>query len=182
MYVVNFNFKTLGIARLHTSTRLSPLPVLRGRFDMPRQYPEAPRLHRATSHDSEVSYEGDDRIISTGRRTKSSHDLSSSQRTNSNMARATNLRVFLGQGLGLRKPKSSQITTAPGHLGAGETETEADEPVSSVFFVYTMGLSTFSSQDTFPLPGFDLHLSLLCHRSPRYSLRHLGFCRSCPPL
>ncbi|KAG9315631.1 hypothetical protein JVU11DRAFT_3273 [Chiua virens] len=36
--------------------------------------------------------------------------------------------AFLGEGLGLRKPKVIQITTSPGQLGAGETETEADEP------------------------------------------------------
>ncbi|KIJ59486.1 hypothetical protein HYDPIDRAFT_100597 [Hydnomerulius pinastri MD-312] len=42
--------------------------------------------------------------------------------------RTTGLRALLGEGLGWRKPKTEQITTAPGQLGAGETETEADEP------------------------------------------------------
>lgn len=95
---------------------------------MPRNYPETQHLKvtTATSRDSDASYEGDDRIY-TARRTKSSHDLRSVQRT-PNTHRTANLRVLLGQGLGLRKPKSAQITTTPGHLGAGETETEADEP------------------------------------------------------
>jgi len=101
---------------------------------MPRYYPETQHLKvtTATSRDSDASYEGDDRIY-TARRTKSSHDLRSVQRA-PGTPRTPNLRVLLGQGLGLRKPKSAQITTTPGHLGAGETETEADEPVSSVFF------------------------------------------------
>ncbi|KAL4080950.1 hypothetical protein J3A83DRAFT_4203577 [Scleroderma citrinum] len=96
---------------------------------MPRQYPQTPQHHKVTtaaSHDSDASYEGDNQIY-TARRTKSSHDLRSVQQTPS-IARTANLRVLLGQGLGLRKPKSAQITTAPGQLGAGETETEADEP------------------------------------------------------
>ncbi|KAI6005355.1 hypothetical protein EDC04DRAFT_2583292 [Pisolithus marmoratus] len=42
--------------------------------------------------------------------------------------RPHNLRVLLGQSLGWRKPKSNQITTAPDQWGAGETETEVDEP------------------------------------------------------
>ena len=58
--------------------------------------------------------------------------------------RATGPSDFIGEGFIWRKPKITQITTAPGRergqavprsavlqLGAGKTETEPDEPVSS---------------------------------------------------
>ena len=47
------------------------------------------------------------------------------------LPRATGLSAFIGEGFIWRKPKITQITTTPGQLCAGKTETEPDEPVSS---------------------------------------------------
>ena len=56
-------------------------------------------------------------------------------------AARTTLSAFLGHASSWRKPKITQITTAPGQLGAGETETEADEPVSTRVTLVTPGSS-----------------------------------------
>ncbi|KAH7885083.1 hypothetical protein F5I97DRAFT_1810335 [Phlebopus sp. FC_14] len=78
------------------------------------------------SHTSDVDNgDDDDHLIYTTRRTRSAHEL---REQAASTTRTTALRVLIGKGVGCRKPKSSQITTAPGQLGAGETETEADEP------------------------------------------------------
>ncbi|KAF9236505.1 hypothetical protein BU15DRAFT_89121 [Melanogaster broomeanus] len=74
----------------------------------------------------------DDSPIYTTRRTRSAHELRGqaavSMRLTADTPRTTGLRALLGEGFGWRKSKIPQITTAPGQLGAGETETEADEP------------------------------------------------------
>lgn len=82
--------------------------------------------------DQELSADDEDttNIIYTARRTRSNQDIY--RHTNMRVAkdsRASGFHAFLSVGLGWRRPKSEQITTAPGQLGAGETETEADEPV-----------------------------------------------------
>lgn len=43
-----------------------------------------------------------------------------------------------GRGSGSSRNKSKMISTTPGRPGAGETETEADEPVSTVHFTWTL--------------------------------------------
>ncbi|KAG0696502.1 hypothetical protein DFH29DRAFT_812922 [Suillus ampliporus] len=85
------------------------------------------------NRDQELSPDDDDEdainIIYTARRTRSNQDIH--RHTSARVAkdpRASGFSAFLSVGLGWRKPKSEQITTAPGQLGAGETETEADEP------------------------------------------------------
>lgn len=68
-------------------------------------------------------------VIYTARRTRSNQDIHRHANTRSAKdSRASGIHAFLSAGLGWRRPKSEQITTAPGQLGAGETETEADEP------------------------------------------------------
>jgi hypothetical protein len=68
-------------------------------------------------------------VIYTARRTRSNQDLHRHTSIRSvKDSRASGFHAFLSVGLGWRRPKSEQITTAPGQLGAGETETEADEP------------------------------------------------------
>ncbi|KAG6332595.1 hypothetical protein ID866_6494 [Astraeus odoratus] len=95
---------------------------------MPRHYPQTPQQRGAAPeyHDSDGSYEDDTRGY-TPQRTRSSQELRPVRQA-PNATRANNFHAFFGQGLGWRRPKSSQITTAPDLLGAGETETEADEP------------------------------------------------------
>jgi len=70
-------------------------------------------------------------VIYTARRTRSHQDFHrpTSPRVTKD-SRTTGINAILSVSLGWRKPKLEQITTAPGQLGAGETETEADEPVS----------------------------------------------------
>ena len=80
-------------------------------------------------HHGRVAYDKDeeeDGLIYT----RSTLELRRQQPDSTRFA-TTALSAFLGQEFGWRKPKVTQITTAPGQLGAGETETEADEPVSS---------------------------------------------------
>lgn len=68
-------------------------------------------------------------VIYTARRTRSNQDIHRHANIRSAKdSRASGIHAFLSAGLGWRRPKSEQITTAPGQLGAGETETEADEP------------------------------------------------------
>ncbi|KAH7919918.1 hypothetical protein BV22DRAFT_1074726 [Leucogyrophana mollusca] len=98
-----------------------------------------PRPHERDFHyeqpaqESHEEEEEEDSVIYTARRTRSAHDLrrQSAARLsrNTNESRSTGLRALFGNGFGWRgKAKTRQITTAPGQLGAGETETEADEP------------------------------------------------------
>lgn len=106
---------------------------------MPRHYPQRPLGREITidCYDSDGSNDEDnqDTPIYTTRRTRSAHELREqtirSMRLTTDTPRTTGLYALLGEGLGWRKPKRAQITTAPGQLGAGETETEADEPVSN---------------------------------------------------
>ncbi|KAG1769067.1 hypothetical protein EV702DRAFT_1142893, partial [Suillus placidus] len=84
------------------------------------------------NRDQELSADDDEdttNVIYTARRTRSNQDIH--RHTNTRVAkdsRASGFHAFLSVGLGWRRPKSEQITTAAGQLGAGETETEADEP------------------------------------------------------
>lgn len=115
---------------------------------MPRHRPHAQVQHEHTSVDrggyGDVGYdeneeedeedEEEDDPIYTTRRTRSALELRGQAAvgpSTPHLPRATGLSTFLGEGFGWRKPKITQITTTPGQLGAGETETEADEPVSS---------------------------------------------------
>lgn len=115
---------------------------------MPRHHPHAQVPHEFTSaahgghgvvgyDEDEEEEEEEDNPIYTTRRTRSLLELRAqatippSTRLATHLPRATGLSTFLGEGFGWRKPKITQITTTPGQLGAGETETEADEPVSS---------------------------------------------------
>lgn len=112
---------------------------------MPRHHSHAqvPHEHRSPDHGGHgaVGYDEDeeeeDNPIYTTRRTRSALELRGqaaigpSTRLAAHLPRATGLSTFLGQGFGWRKPKITQITTVPGQVGAGETETETDEPVSS---------------------------------------------------
>ncbi|KAF8440875.1 hypothetical protein L210DRAFT_2119891 [Boletus edulis BED1] len=89
--------------------------------------------------------EDEDDPIYTTRRTRSALELraqAASTRVAPHLPRATGLSVLLGEGLGWRKPKITQITTAPGQLGAGETETEADEPALYLLFAQPSHLPT----------------------------------------
>ncbi|KIJ17921.1 hypothetical protein PAXINDRAFT_167845 [Paxillus involutus ATCC 200175] len=104
---------------------------------MRRQYPPRPHEREiAVGHhygDASNEGEGDEGSpIYTTRRTKSAHELrgqtARSTRITADIPRPTGLSTLLGEGFGWRKPRTTQITTAPGQLGAGETETEADEP------------------------------------------------------
>ncbi|OAX32189.1 hypothetical protein K503DRAFT_702421 [Rhizopogon vinicolor AM-OR11-026] len=68
-------------------------------------------------------------VIYTARRTRSHQDMH--RHTSTRVAKdslASGISAVMSVSLGWRKPKLEQITTAPGQLGAGETETEADEP------------------------------------------------------
>ena len=96
-----------------------------------------------------AEYDYDDPIYTT-RRTRSALELRGQQpsmtpstRSTAHLPRATALSAIFGEGVGWRKPKITQITTALGQLGAGETETEADEPVR-VASLYAIG-STLSA-------------------------------------
>lgn len=94
-----------------------------------KHHPQTPQQNYEGSlayQDDERSHEGDSRIFAMRRRT--SQESFGPVRHPPIAGRPNNLRILLGQGLGWRKPKSAQITTALGQLGAGETETEADEP------------------------------------------------------
>jgi hypothetical protein len=103
--------------------------------------------------DDEEEDEGS--VIYTARRTRSHPDIN--RHTSTRVAkdsRASGFSAVLSMSLGWRKPKSEQITTAPGQLGAGETETEADEPVSThrCFSGYALYMSYFDiyySRDIF---------------------------------
>jgi hypothetical protein len=103
---------------------------------MPRYHPHAqvPHEHDAADHDE---HEEQDNPIYTTRRTRSAlelrarHAMAPSARFPAHLPRATGLSALIGEGFMWRKPKITQITTATGQLGAGETETEPDEPVSS---------------------------------------------------
>ena len=99
--------------------------------------PHHPHEHKATGVGYDDQEEDDEPSpIYTTRRTRSALELRAQPATTpftrftAHLPRATGLSAFLGEGVGWRKPKITQITTAPGQLGAGETETEADEPVS----------------------------------------------------
>ncbi|KAG6372878.1 hypothetical protein JVT61DRAFT_7313 [Boletus reticuloceps] len=107
---------------------------------MPR-HAQTPHEHEHTNGGVACDHEREDEDdpIYTTRRTRSALELraqAASTRFAPHLPRATGLSVLLGEGLGWRKPKITQITTAPGQLGAGETETEADEPVSSRVTLY----------------------------------------------
>lgn len=98
-------------------------------YAMPRHHPHE---HNATDHGGD---DEDESPIYTTRRARSALELqppaTTSTRFAAHLPRATGLSALLGESVGWRKPKIIQITTAPGQLGAGETETEADEPVST---------------------------------------------------
>ena len=100
---------------------------------MPRHHPHV-HEHETADHDE---HEEQDNPIYTTRRARSALELRArpamapSTRFPAHLPRATGLSAFIGEGFIWRKPKITQITTAPGQLGAGETETEPDEPVSS---------------------------------------------------
>jgi len=95
--------------------------------------------HEHTTADHDEHGEQDDPIY-TARRTRSALELGAQSamrplaRFPAHLPRATGLSALVGEGLGWRKHKITHITTAPGELGAGETETEADEPVSTRAF------------------------------------------------
>ncbi|KAN0087741.1 hypothetical protein V8E55_006362 [Tylopilus felleus] len=95
-------------------------------YAMPRHHPHE---HNATDHGGD---DEDESPIYTTRRARSALELqppaTTSTRFAAHLPRATGLSALLGESVGWRKPKIIQITTAPGQLGAGETETEADEP------------------------------------------------------
>ncbi|KAF9219261.1 hypothetical protein BS17DRAFT_741094 [Gyrodon lividus] len=101
---------------------------------MHRHYPPRPHNREITVGQSygDASNEDDadeDSPIYTARRTKSAHELRGQTVRSLRLTTDTpGLRTLLGEGFGWRKPRTAQITTAPGQLGAGETETEADEP------------------------------------------------------
>lgn len=84
------------------------------------------------NRDQELSADDEEdttNVIYTARRTRSNQDIHRHANTRSvKDSRASGFRAVLSVGIGWRRPKSEQITTAPGQLGAGETETEADEP------------------------------------------------------
>ncbi|KAG2050087.1 hypothetical protein BDR06DRAFT_892442 [Suillus hirtellus] len=84
------------------------------------------------NRDEELSADDEEdttNVIYTARRTRSNQDIHRHTNTRSvKDSRASGFRAVLSVGIGWRRPKSEQITTAPGQLGAGETETEADEP------------------------------------------------------
>ncbi|KAG1787366.1 uncharacterized protein HD556DRAFT_1409769 [Suillus plorans] len=84
------------------------------------------------NRDQELSADDEEdptNVIYTARRTRSNQDIHRHTNTRSvKDSRASGFRAVLNVGIGWRRPKSEQITTAPGQLGAGETETEADEP------------------------------------------------------
>ena len=80
------------------------------------------RLHQPPQHD--------DPDVQTTRSTTPRRQRADSTRFAARPPPAA-LSALFGQAFGSHKPKTPQITTAPGQHGAGETETEADEPVSS---------------------------------------------------
>ncbi|KAI9462199.1 hypothetical protein HD554DRAFT_1453456 [Boletus coccyginus] len=92
---------------------------------------QGPHEHATADHDE---YGEQDNPIYTARRTRSALELGAQSamrppaRFPAHLPRATGLSALVGEGFGWRKPKITHITTAPGQLGAGETETEADEP------------------------------------------------------
>lgn len=90
--------------------------------------PQTPQQHEGSlaHQDNETNHEDDNRISTMRHRT--SQESFRPIRHPPATGRSNNLRVILGQSLGWRRPKSAQITTALDQLGAGETETEADEP------------------------------------------------------
>ena len=115
------------------------------------------------THDQELSpdeEEDEASVIYTAKRTRSHQDIH--RHTTTRAAKASRVSGFsavLSVGLGWRKSKSEQITTAPGQLGAGETETEADEPVSICRYLsrklhahlsFILIAATTSSNDPYP--------------------------------
>lgn len=111
------------------------------------------RLDAMPQHAKDSDDDDDHSPIYTTRRTRSALELrqAAAMAPSMHLPRATGLSALLGEGLGWRKPKITQITTAPGQLGAGETETEADEPVSSHDLPLSPGFVTGGSKALCPL-------------------------------
>ena len=151
-------------ARIPTPKKSASSPLLHSPpFSQytPLDYPsmQKPQPHIAIPSSGDDDDE-DGTVIFTSRRAESS------SASGSGVARVANasLRTRLFGARDVKGPKS--ISTTPGQLGAGETETEADEPVSKSIYFTTTPDRHSRSRSTFRHPVSTPHLLRSSHRTP----------------